>query len=415
MPHVLSRRHFLKLTLAAGAGAAVSLSACATAQPIPIEPDLSGSLLIWHTYPEAEVLLLNNLLTRFTSLNPDVKIVSEFVSDEDVSFDAATGEAGRLVTMSRAGLGPDIVIGLEEFHVRELLPANIILPLDEAKLELAGLFPHMVDALRKDGRLYAVPFAAYSQIMFYNETRVTQPALTAEGMLSQANTGEHRAAVPLDTRYSFWGITGFGGPYLDKTGAIGVNSVGLAYWFDWLKRADVEPNLLLDVDYDALLNLFLTNEADYFIATSFELPYLQAGLGADTVRVATVPMGKFTSSPIMNIETFLVNQNTSQKELCLSLANFLINDAQQRRVATGTIGRMPVNMLLDIDARVSPIAAVMSQQSRAGYIFPITANGTGTLLRDATAITREMLEGLLTPAEAADKSLALFNKVLLQG
>ena len=413
MPDLLSRRQFLRLVPAGVIASSAGLSACTPTQPAT-EPDLNGTLLIWHTYPPEEAPLLNDLLTRFTSLNPGIKIVSEFVSDDDITFDEAAGKTGRLVTLSRAGLGPDLVIGLEEYHIRELLPANIIRPLDDADLELSGLYPHMVAALRNNGQLYAVPFAAYSQVLFFNQKRVANPVATAEGMLTQATTGEHAAAVPLDVRYSFWGITGFGGPFQDKTGALSVDPVGLAYWFNWLKRADVEPNILVDVDYDTLLNLFLTNDVDYFIGTSFELPYLNKGLGEESLGVAVVPMGKFTSQPIMNIETIFLNQNTAREELCLTLANFLINDAQQRRVAMGTIGRMPVNMLLDIDDRVSAIASAMSKQSQAGYIFPISATGTGTLLRDATAVSREAVEGLLTDEGAADKLLAVFKKYGLE-
>lgn len=380
--------------------ALVALLAGCSAPPRTTSSDLQGRLIVWVNLDGKQAALVNDLLSRFNQVHPDVKIVSELVSSADVFFDDRMGQGGRLTAQAAAGLGPDVVIGLEEYRVRALLPAGLLSDLDVLNVDVSVLDEDAVDALKKDGKSYAVPLASYSNVLYYNTKKVKRPFDTTLGLLDEAEAGR-KIAIPVDLTNAFWGLTAYGGPFFDDDGRVILNQAGVVRWFTWLKEASAEPNIILGEDYEALKKLFADGGADYFIGSSLELPALIERLGLDTVGVAPLPTAAYPGRPIMNVETIVITRNSTQTALAAELANFLTNEAQQRRLLLSNNGRLPINTKVVIDKRVSPIASALVTQSRETEIFSITASGTGSILREGSAITKEVIEGVLSPERAA--------------
>lgn len=384
--------------------ALILISVLSRCSSISTQSSLTGRLIVWVNLTGPHLDLVNTLLRRFSELHPDAQILSEFASNDDVFNDSKTGRYGRLVSLSQAGLGPDVVIGMEDYRVRALLPTNELQPLNLADYDATAWSPSAVAALRKDGQLYAVPFSAYTTVLYYNTQKVTEPFQTIGDLIQAARAG-HKIAMPIDLTYSLWGLTIFGGPFLNVNGGPMLKERGVSQWFSWVKQAAAEPNIILGDDYETMKNLFLEGDVDYFIGSSLELPTFIEQLGEDNVGVGRLPEAVFRARPIMNVETIVVMRNTTQAELIAELINFLTNEAQQRRILLSNTGRLSINTEVTIDKRVSLTAFALTEQGRNAEIFSITANGTGEVLRGGTRITEDLIEGVVTPNEATTRML----------
>jgi len=106
--------------------------------------------------------------------------LGSFLADNDIALETTyinTNE--EIITRLQAGgVGQTDLITIYYGHVPILVAADLLEPIDEAMLpSLAGVFPEFlnVDALRKDGKLYAVPFTWGTLSMVYDPAAAPRP------------------------------------------------------------------------------------------------------------------------------------------------------------------------------------------------------------------------------------------------
>jgi ABC-type glycerol-3-phosphate transport system substrate-binding protein len=337
------------------------LTAIAACQPAgqPAELIRPGRLRVWHNWMadgslEAEI-------QRFVEFNPHVRVVIERVPSKDLD---------RLyMDEARAGLGPDLLIGYELYELHNLVGADLIADLSPHRIEASGMLTSAMNALGLGAGLYGLPFMASINVLFYNRTLVadSQVPASASGLLDEARAGR-KVALPIDFYHSYWGITAFGGRLLDDRGRMVLNPERFQAWLDWLVEACAEPNVT-DGAYEEMLQVFKDGRAAYFIGESSALPELRAALGEDGVGVARLPSAETASKAILEPHVFALNRATSRVDLAMSLIDYLLSDAVQRRLALTELGLLPVNTGVYIDPASSQSAAVMIAESDTAFII----------------------------------------------
>lgn len=134
----------------------------------------------------------------FWNWGPDAEpgwrsIADEFEAENDGVSIALTPVAGdnwgsylsNAATMIAGGASPDLIYTATE-GVKFLLQNDMILPIDDlvaadadAQAIVDDMAPNLVDGMRADGSLYALPYAWNNMVIYYNTDRFTEAGLDA--------------------------------------------------------------------------------------------------------------------------------------------------------------------------------------------------------------------------------------------
>lgn len=369
---------------------------------------VTGPLLVWHSWPEPESAVIHGLLNDFMRIHPRVTIVSEYVSIEQLE--------NEFVTQNAAGLGPDMIIGADLKFIHEIVEEDLLYNLAATDVMTNMLLAHTVDALTLDDHLYGIPFAAYTNVLFYNRALVEHPVSTLDALLEEARAGLS-IAIPTDFYHAYWGVRAFDGQLIDEDGKIIIDEK-VAEWLHWLVDAQ-KDGVLLSSDYNELRRFFVEGNAAYFIGDSSELPHLQEFLGEEGVGIALLPhraveedaelgMDDRLALPLapgsfLELEVIVVNKISAQKKLAVEVIDFFVNQTHQREIAQSDFGQIPVNRTVRIDPRFSPNESVLIRQSASGVVIPLKDTEIeAALTLIGTDIFNQVLEGVLSPEDAVD-------------
>lgn len=389
----------------------VALIFVACTLPPPLQRQqrgLRGALLIWHNWQEPNAAILHNLFNDFMTIHPGVHIIHEYVPRDEFH--------DKLVEQMSIGLGPDLIIGLEIGQLRKLFEEGLLAKLSTTVFEEQVLLPRALTALQVGEYLYGVPFAAYTEILYYNKTLVDDPATTFEELLQEARTGK-QIALPTDFYHAYWGIRTFGDDILDEFGNFHDDS-GLEAWVTWLLKAQQE-NIILSPDYEELKRLFMTGQAAYFFGNSIVLPEFRSILSEDVVGVTMLPYEKvegeeldsekdrsinrfFGAGGFLDLEIMAINRMSAKKSLSYELMQFFTNRTHQRELAQYDLGQIPINLTVRFDPRFSPIQAALIRQSTDAAIPSIQhVDIEDALFAAGTDLYSQILEGVLAPEESS--------------
>ncbi len=367
------------------------LPACSFLETTP-EGEVTGTLLVWHTWPAPNDALLDELFDSYTAVNPHVTIVSEYVPTEDLEK--------RFSEQVVAGLGPDLIIGAELNIIRNLITDGHLNDLTHHNIDTEALLPQAVDALRVDDALYGLPIAAYTDVLYYNKEFVDNAPETLLELLEEAKAGQ-KIAIPTDFSDAYWGISAFNGEILGEDGSIIIDD-GFVHWLSWLLRASEEPTIILNNNYPDLLQSFIDGEVAYLIGSSSDYPILTESLTPEQLGLALLPRVQDQPGSFLELEIMVISQVTANENLAAELLSFLTNRTHQRLLALSGSGHIPINRQVNFDSRLAPTAAVLKDQSEATVIIPLTHVEIEDFLQEAgTEIFVQVLAGVLTPEDAA--------------
>ena len=368
------------------------LSNC-TPQTNKDNSQLKGTLIVWHNWPEPKAAVLNSFLDSFMTVNPDVSVISDYVANETLR--------ARYLDQVSSGLGPDIILGADTALIRDLVDAGHLANLAKFNIDTTEFMPHTVEALQMgDGKLYGVPFTAYTNVLYFNKDKVTFPASSLLELVEEAQEG-HKIALPMDFNNAYWGIRAFEGQVVDKNGNVIVDD-GFSSWLNWLLRAAEEPTIILNDDYQELRNSFIAGELSYFVGTSSDYSYLAEAMGDELVGVALLPKIQEPPGAYLELEAIAVSNVSANKTLAIDLIKFLTNRTHQRTLALSDLGQIPVNRLVNFDSRLAPTAAILREQSEYAVITPLAHVQVANALHEVGSdIYLQVLAGVMTPEDAA--------------
>ena len=367
--------------------------------------ELNDSLLIWHNWPAPESQLIEEIIDRFQETHPNVEITTEYVPNHQ--FDE------RFVDRANSGLDPDLIIGIEPSLLYTLSEQNLLRDLSQADLKTEDLLPKSTESLMLNGVQVAIPFSAYTNVLFYNKAEVDRPAETLDQLMAAAGSGA-RVAIPTDFYHAYWGVHAFGGEIISPDGSL-VEDNAFASWLHFLESSQSEPTILLNHIYEDLYQAFASGNAVYFVGNSIDLPYLEEALGEGNVGVMPLPGMRIgdAAGSFLELETIAISANASppQAEIGIELINFFVNPTQQRRIALSNFGQIPLHQEVSFDERLAPITAVLIQQAKRSNFFPLEFTEKIDLLRiTGTEIYIQVLEGVISPQDALSNLVTTVNQ-----
>lgn len=403
-----------------------------------------GDVLVWHTWEGAERETLRETFENFMTLYPEVTIV-----EESFSLNQLEDEYSYHV---QAGLGPDILIAPSTWSER-LGEAGLIQNIGERELDLELYLTATIDMLQDGDKLYGLPLSLNTFVLYYNKNllgaapqsedssaetvaaviqskqqtvtdtetitmlneilnEVQQgdsqeerfaPATTLEDLVYQANRGK-AVAIRTDFYGAFWGVQAFGGQLFDKEGRVVLNQGGFANWLGWLKQAQDNPQIILNRNLDELNLLFTTGEVTYYVGSTQELPALQAALGDEVVGVVRLPgRPNKPAGPFLQAEAMMFNRVSTphSTQLAIQVAQYLTNNEQQRQLALN-IGKLPANKRVNIDPRIDVrVAEFIAQSKTAVPIHLKNLAKFNDVLAYGDDMYGQVLDGQLSVGEAA--------------
>jgi arabinogalactan oligomer/maltooligosaccharide transport system substrate-binding protein len=306
--------------------AVFALGACSSAgNPTPYSTGPGGinaHLTLWHGYHAGggEEAALLQVMNSILAVNPNLK-----VDVVNVPYDNIFTSWEQQV---KAGAGPDLFVAPNDSfggEVRGQFLADITANLDG---KLTGVNPLAVAGMTYNGHLYGVPMTVKAVAMYYNKSKVATPPTTTDQLKQMVTSGtkaiiEQNAFHP----YGFWGA--FGGSILDSNGRCAATAnTGVADALQYILDLR-NAGATLSKDGAATDSAFQLGNADMILNGPWVLADYRAALGAN-LGVAPMPAATAAAQPLVGVDGWYVNPNSTNKAAAVELALLLSNaDAQK--------------------------------------------------------------------------------------
>lgn len=366
--------------------------------------ELSGVVNIWHSWDEEEAVVLNQVLTRFTDINPDVTIRATVIGVDQLR--------ARFEQSATAGLGPDLLLGPSDW-IMPLADAGLIRRVDTSVAPdfWARYLPASVETVRYQEAIYGFPESLQLAGFYYNRELVEEPPTTLDGLIEEANQGRRVGLSPAFTD-AFWGVQAFGGQLFDENERVVLNDGGFANWLSWLSTTLDIPNIVLDKDSQTLANLFVDGELVYLIAGSWLRKDLADQMGEDVLGVAALPSGPIDAAgPFLKTDAFMMSVASSARQVKVSAAlSSFITNAEQQTLLMRQAGSIPTNIRMRNNSSIDRVAYTFRNQARDAVPLRNTPNMDAVLALSDAASNRA-LQGVAEPIVVAQELTREINTV----
>lgn len=390
--------HRLARLLLAGA---LLLSGCAPGLEI-LEPD--ARIIFWHDWSGADAALLDELIDNFHQLNPAVSVIA-------VPHERA-GLAAEFADRSAEGLEPDLILA-DAGTAQELIAGGFAKELSSLGVDAAAFNAAALSTVSENDRIYALPFALSTQLLFYNKSSVSQPPSTLADL--RQLTARPDIAMGLNTTFleAYWGLRAFGGRSYDDSGQFMLDQGALTNWLAALTAIQGAAGFVLSSDQEQLRQQFLQGEISLYVADASEVSVLAAVLGEE-LGVAPLPHGANgdPAGPLLQAGVLLISANASAQETAAALefARFLTNSQQQSLLAFSETGQLSAVETVHLSPNMPEVVLQLANQLSSAV--PVTL-AQRTVWDEVAArgqtIYRAVLEGALDEQEAADQLVAIVD------
>ena len=335
---------------------------------------LAETTLSFWSWRQEDVKAYNEIIAEFEKSNPGIKV--KYTAHEAKSYNTI------LTTALAAGSGPDIIHTRSYGSLEKISKPGYLEPLDgKVDLKLLSADELGGTTLRADGRVYAVPFASQTLLLYYNkdvfsdkgiaipatwdEFKAASRKLKAAGVTPLANgtkdgwTAEVMGGIFMP---NFYGKAFFNDVKAGQTNFDDSRYVGALE--KMLELKEFMPNGFEGVDHATMIQLFVSSQAAMFAGGSWEIPgFRKAGIN---FGIMPAP-GAWTDSTRL-VSSFLdggygVNAASKNKEAALEFIRF---------TATQPFGQM----LTDKLANVSTIEGAVSSDPLLAQIAEMHNNAT---------------------------------------
>ncbi len=386
-------------------------SALAAAAMLTCGSAMAETQLDFWSWRQEDVQAYNEIIAEFEKTHPDISVT--------YTAHVATNYNTILTTALAGGAGPDI-IHTRSYGSFEGVAAPGYLEALGSQVDLSGFSADELRGvtLRADGKIYAVPMASQTVLVYYNADILAanniEPPATWDEFKAAAAALKNAGVIPLaNGTKDGWTVEVMSGAFMpnfygaDFFGEVTAGSTDFedARYVAALEKMgelrDFMPQGYEGVDYATMQQLFTSGAAAFFVGGSWEIPgFRKAGVNFDIMPGPAAETG----GPRM-VATFLdggyaVNSSSADKDAALEFIRFL---------ATPEFGQM----LTDKLANVAAVAGVVSSDSMLAKITDFHAEATpyimlvafrfkkptgSTLLQNGL---QEILAGSKTPAEVA--------------
>lgn len=337
-------------------------------------------LLVWED--QAKGVGIEDAIKKFEEEN-NVKItmVEKSYADhiEDLRLDGPAGTGPDVITIPSDQVGTAVTEGL----LKELTVDD----------ELKGIYTEAaMQSQTVDGKVYGLPKAVETQILFYNKDLISEeelPNTTDEWFEFSKNysDGEEYGLLALwDTLYYAQGVMGGFGSYVfgEKDGGLNPEDLGLANegaieGAEYIKKfydEKVFPSGIIgEQGINVLDSLFTEGKAVAVISGPWNVePYKEAGINYGVKELPMLPNGEHMGS-FIGVKSYNVSSYTKHPELAEAFVKFIANE-ENSKVRYEKTKEVPAVLALAEDPSVqeSEAAAAIALQSQYAELMPgITA------------------------------------------
>ncbi|WP_026370504.1 sugar ABC transporter substrate-binding protein [Kallotenue papyrolyticum] len=362
---------------------AILLVACASSQagrsqaPAPsASPVLKPPLMltIWHSWSGAKLEALNSIAREYEQAYPEIRIrlVSQPLTDLVGNYSRSVAD----------GAAPQLVI-LPGRYVAELAARQQLAPLDEPLSTAARetLLPALLDGVRINDRLYALPLTYDGLVLFYDRRHLPEAPATFEQILAlrppaeaSAETRTWSLAYYLSLETTLPYLSAMGGALVDGAGRPIFASSGrnaTQRWLSWLKQLQSQPQILASTDYSAVDAAVQAGRVWSAIDWGQRQEVYARAWSADVVGIAALPAIAADQPPatLALTEVLAINPvaTAEQHAAALAFARTMIASPAQERLSRA--GGMPARRGVAVPEER---AAVQAALQRVQTLVPAT-------------------------------------------
>lgn len=263
---------------------AVPAPVTTTPQPSLTPMLMRGTITIRHSWSEAELPALVQIIDAFRSQHPEVYF--------DVLYIPAQDLRQRYEVETREGRGADILLGPAEW-AGELFAGGLVANLSSwpGAERREALIQPALDAFRIDQALAGIPYAVQGVVLYRNKDIITISPPTLDDMVNLAATSTRGevlgASLERSVFYSTAHLFGMGGQLMDQHHIPAFNSPAGLAWIETLRRFDDAgpPAYLTDEDLAA----FEEGRVGWIIDGTWNLRKLAAAIGPENLAIDPWP------------------------------------------------------------------------------------------------------------------------------
>ncbi len=334
------------------------LAACGGGQPAA--STAKGEVTFWHAYGtgSAEEAALAKILEQAKTELPNVTINVLQVPFNDIYNKYRTDVA--------AGGGPDMFIAPNDSlgdDARAGLIADIT---DLAKDKLGAYAPLSVDGMSVDGKLYGIPESLKAVAFWYNKDMLPEAPKTTDELKALMEGG-----TPISLSYGCYHHFGFfgayGGKIFDSNWKVVADQGGVADAMGYLNDLYQisKTNGWPKNDSDGLAP-FSEGKVAAITNGNWAMGDYKKALG-DKLGVAPLPSGPGgASNPMLGVDGFYFNPNSTNKEAALEVALYLTGKAAQTAMMNEA-GHVPARTDVEV---TDPLIKGLLEAFKTGYVRP---------------------------------------------
>lgn len=367
-------------------------------------------LLVWED--QAKGVGIEDAIKKFEEENNvKITIVEKSYADhiEDLRLDGPAGTGPDVITIPSDQVGTAVTEGL----LKELTVDD----------ELKGIYTEAaMQSQTVDGKVYGLPKAVETQILFYNKDLISEeelPNTTDEWFEFSKNysDGEKYGLLALwDTLYYAQGVMGGFESYVfgEKDGELNPEDLGLANegaieGAEYIKKfydEKVFPSGIIgEQGINVLDSLFTEGKAVAVISGPWNVePYKEAGINYGVKELPMLPNGEHMGS-FIGVKSYNVSSYTKHPELAEAFVKFIANE-ENSKVRYEKTKEVPAVLALAEDPSVqeSEAAAAIALQSQYAELMPgITAMNSVWLPIDQALQT--IATGKAEPKDALEQAV----------
>lgn len=369
------------MTVLSSLALTVSLAACGPGEESQDKKDeTSGKeakLIVWEDIEKGEGI--KDIVSKFEQDNGvDVEIVEKPYAKqiEDLRLDGPAGTGPDLLTMPGDQIGTAVTEG-------------IIMEMDVPK-EIQAIYTDVaLDSQKVDGKLYGVPKAVETTVLYYNKKLVSEEKLpkTLEewyALSKKTATGQSFGFLALFDQiyYAQSVLSGYGGYIFKQDGQgkyqtkeVGLGNTGAiegaTYIQKFYKEKLFPAGIIGEQGINVLESLFTEGKAAAIISGPWNVePFTKAGIDFGITKLPELENGKNMSS-FIGVKSYNVSAYSKQSELAGKLALYLTN-AENSKKRFEITKEVPAVSALAEDPAVtkSPAAQAVAEQSKFSELTP---------------------------------------------
>ncbi len=396
---------------------------CRSSSTNQIEITLSG----WQSSPN-EGKLLDKVIREFEAKNPTIKVKKEVINSQyvDVIRTRLIGE-----------VAPDVFY-LEAFEAPTLIKSGVLEPLNsyiKPAFKLNDFEPNLLNAFKRDGKVYGIPKDFSTLALFYNSTAlknagIAQPPKTwaelrtaakkltidknKDGKIDQYGMG----IAPELPRQAFM-VQAFGGKLVDQNNNAAFASPnglqGLQLVIDQYRR-DRSAAQASDVGANSNSEAFGQGRVAMSIDGAWAVPYLKETFPKLKFQTAEIPRINNRKGTMIYTVAYVMNRQSKQKDAAWKLIQFLTNESGMKTwanqgVALPSRRSVLAGLKYDRNSIYAPLVAGAKYGTlwQAGETLPMIMTSFDNQFVSAMLGQQSLPDAMKRAQETANREIYLSN------